>query len=194
MSKVCSSFTWLKEKGLVCQSCKLTCHKKCQPRITATCSASASSGHGNAGRSLSPGSVTPKITVVPASSSSSSTLAESSVCGTGYLFGVNLEKLLAGGTARLPPIIERLITTIELVGLYTEGLYRKSGVSSRVAQLKKSLEEEASDCRQGAAGAAVDLQEQPIHVLTAVLKAFLRELPQPLLTYERYVNCTFFSF
>ena len=26
--EVCSSFTWLKEKGLVCQSCRLTCHKK----------------------------------------------------------------------------------------------------------------------------------------------------------------------
>ena len=32
----------------------------------------------------------------------------------------------------------------------------------------------------------VVVQEQPVHVLTAVLKAFLREMPQPLLTYERY--------
>lgn len=186
---MCSSFTWLKEKGLVCQSCKLTCHKKCYNRITTECSASPASGMGSAGRALSPGCSTPstpKISVVPASSSSSSTLAESSVSSGGFLFGVTLDKLLAGSSARLPPIIERLITTIELVGLYTEGLYRKSGVSSRVAQLKKLLEEEANDSRQGAAGSAVDLQEQPIHVLTAVLKSFLRELPQPLLTYERY--------
>ena len=32
----------------------------------------------------------------------------------------------------------------------------------------------------------VDLKEQPVHVLTAVLKSFLREMPQPLLTFERY--------
>jgi myosin-9 len=183
--EVCSSFTWLKEKGLVCQSCKFTCHKKCYTRITTACTASSA-----APSATGPGSV----------GGASSTSATISIGGlpnqatesSGSLFGVTLDKLVglgggggAGSQQRLPPIIERLISTIELVGLYTEGLYRKSGVSSRVQQLKKLLEEESSSSKEGAAS-LVDLQEQPIHVLTAVLKAFLRELPQPLLTYERY--------
>ena len=179
--EVCSSFTWLKEKGLVCQSCKFTCHKKCYTRITTTCTASSATPSSTAGSSgTSSTSATISIAGLPNQTSESS----------GNLFGVTLDKLIGvgggvGSQQRLPPIIERLISTIELVGLYTEGLYRKSGVSSRVQQLKKLLEEESSSNREGAVS-VVDLQEQPIHVLTAVLKAFLRELPQPLLTYERY--------
>ena len=180
--EVCSSFTWLKEKGLVCQSCKLTCHKKCYTRITTECSASSSTPSATSG---SGGANSGSHTISIAGSSNQTN--ESS----GSLFGVSLDKLVSssggasGSQQRLPPIIERLISTIELVGLYTEGLYRKSGVSSRVQQLKKLLEEESAASKEGAA-AVVDLQEQPIHVLTAVLKSFLRELPQPLLTYERY--------
>lgn len=182
--EVCSSFTWLKEKGLVCQSCKLTCHKKCYARITNECSASSSTSSGTAGAS---GATSTSHTISIAGPLSQANES------AGSLFGVTLDKLVSsssgsGGTGscqRLPPIIERLISTIELVGLYTEGLYRKSGVSSRVQQLKKMLEEESMASKEGAAS-VVDLQEQPVHVLTAVLKAFLRELPQPLLTYERY--------
>lgn len=178
--EVCSSFTWLKEKGLVCQSCKLTCHKKCYTRVTTECSASSSTPSATSG---SGGANSTSHTISIAGPSNQAT--ESS----GGLFGVTLDKLMAaasgGSQQRLPPIIERLISTIELVGLYTEGLYRKSGVSSRVQQLKKLLEEESVASKEGAV-ALVDLQEQPIHVLTAVLKSFLRELPQPLLTYERY--------
>ncbi|KAK4018446.1 putative Myosin-IXa [Daphnia magna] len=180
--EVCSSFTWLKEKGLVCQSCKFTCHKKCYTRITTACTASAATPSAGAGSS---GASSMSATI------SMSGLPNPSTESPGSLFGVTLDKLVAssgaasGSQQRLPPIIERLISTIELVGLYTEGLYRKSGVSSRVQQLKKLLEEECASSKEGAAS-IVDLQEQPIHVLTAVLKAFLRELPQPLLTYERY--------
>ncbi|XP_059353222.1 unconventional myosin-IXb-like isoform X2 [Daphnia carinata] len=180
--EVCSSFTWLKEKGLVCQSCKFTCHKKCYTRITTACTASAATPSAGAGSS---GASSMSATI------SMSGLPNPSTESPGSLFGVTLDKLVAssgaasGSQQRLPPIIERLISTIELVGLYTEGLYRKSGVSSRVQQLKKLLEEESVASKEGAV-ALVDLQEQPIHVLTAVLKSFLRELPQPLLTYERY--------
>lgn len=31
---------------------------------------------------------------------------------------------------KVPLVVERLITTIEMYGLYTEGIYRKSGVSN----------------------------------------------------------------
>ena len=161
--ELCSSFTWLKEKGLVCSTCKLTCHKKCYTKIKTGCDATGvkKKVRGDTG-DASVGDFIP--------------LAAS----TGLLFGVYLDKLTTG-SQRVAPIVERLISTIELVGLYTEGLYRKSGVSSRVMHLKRLLEDEAS-----ARSPVVDLKEHPVHVLTAVLKSFLRDLPQPLLTFERY--------
>ena len=179
--EVCSSFTWLREKGLVCQSCKLTCHKKCYSRVTTECSAATTSAAGSSSHAGGSSSSGATISLAGQSNQNDS---------SGRLFGVLLDKLMSGSTQqRLPPIIERLISTIELVGLYTEGLYRKSGVSSRVQQLKKQLEEEAIaavSAGESDVSNMVDLQEQPVHVLTAVLKSFLRELPQPLLTYERY--------
>ena len=80
------------------------------------------------------------------------------------------------GVTNIVPAVEILITNIEEVGLETEGLYRKSGVASRVQQLKKSMEEDS----------AYNLQEQNIHVLSSVLKSILREIPDPLLTNDRY--------
>jgi hypothetical protein len=44
------------------------------------------------------------------------------------VFGVPLHQL-AVGDGKVPIVVDRLITTIEMYGLYTEGIYRKSGVS-----------------------------------------------------------------
>jgi hypothetical protein len=45
-----------------------------------------------------------------------------------HVFGVPLHQL-ACGDGKVPIVVDRLITTIEMYGLYTEGIYRKSGVS-----------------------------------------------------------------
>lgn len=42
------------------------------------------------------------------------------------VFGVPLHRLASDG--KVPLVVDRLITTIEMHGLYTEGIYRKSGV------------------------------------------------------------------
>jgi len=42
------------------------------------------------------------------------------------VFGVPLHRLAMDG--KVPLVVDRLITTIEMHGLYTEGIYRKSGV------------------------------------------------------------------
>ncbi|XP_043231703.1 unconventional myosin-IXAa-like isoform X4 [Amphibalanus amphitrite] len=91
------------------------------------------------------------------------------------VFGVPLPLLMTDG--RVPAVLEKLISTLELRGLYTEGLYRKSGVSRRVKHLRDELEEHLDE---------VDLEEVPVHVLAATVKAFLRELPEPLLTFALY--------
>lgn len=64
-------------------------------------------------------------------------------------------------------------------GLYTEGIYRKSGVSSKIKELKIKMSEMPS-C------AELDYETYNIHVLANVLKSFLREMPEPLLSFDRY--------
>lgn len=81
--EVCSSFfMWPIEKGLVCQNCKVTCHKKCYLK-TGICT----KGMNTAGNKL---------------------------------FGVPLV-LLIKEDCNIPVVIERLLATIELGGLYVEG-------------------------------------------------------------------------
>lgn len=44
-----------------------------------------------------------------------------------HVFGVPLNQL-ATGDGKVPLVMDRLITTVEMYGLYMEGIYRKSGV------------------------------------------------------------------
>ncbi|XP_025078499.1 unconventional myosin-IXa-like isoform X4 [Pomacea canaliculata] len=92
------------------------------------------------------------------------------------VFGAPLESLLKEDQ-KIPLLVERLISAIETHGLYTVGLYRKSGAAPRARELRQLIE-------TGFEG--VNLEEYPVHVLTTVLKSFFRELPEPLLTYELY--------
>jgi hypothetical protein len=61
-------------------------------------------------------------------------------------------------------------------GLYSEGLYRKSGVSSKIKELQKKMNEPGE----------IDYESYNVHVLANTLKTFLRDLPEPLLTFDRY--------
>ncbi|XP_033226545.1 unconventional myosin-IXb-like isoform X2 [Belonocnema kinseyi] len=142
--EVCTSFfMWPIERGLVCQNCKLTCHKKCYSKACAECGKEGSTGELN----------------------------------SRHVFGVPLYKLDCGD-GKVPLVVDRLITTIEMRGLYTEGIYRKSGVSSKVKELKMKMDE--GDLEK------VDFENYQVHVLAAVLKSFFRDMPEPLLTYEYY--------
>ncbi|KAG8223100.1 hypothetical protein J437_LFUL002048 [Ladona fulva] len=94
------------------------------------------------------------------------------------VFGAPLALLAFGDGANVPLVVDRLITTIEMYGLYTEGIYRKSGVSSKVRELKARIEDEGVE--------VVNLESYQMHVLTSVLKCFFREMPEPLLTFEGY--------
>lgn len=85
--------------------CKVTCHLKCYKKTDPKCCQDGS-----------------KPVVV----------------GTGTaparsrVFGVPLEALVRPGE-KIPSVVDRLITSIELYGLYTEGLYRKSGAQTKVS-------------------------------------------------------------
>lgn len=145
--EICSSFImWPIERGVVCQKCKLASHKKCHLKIMSECNEHGQGGGGNGNAG-----------------------------GATGIFGAPLASLVVDG-ATIPLVVDQLITAIELYGLRMEGLYRKSGVSSRQKELKQDIED----------GKEIDCELYPVHVLTSVLKSFFREMPEPLLTFEMY--------
>lgn len=92
------------------------------------------------------------------------------------IFGVPLatavERNRSHDGIELPALVRECIDYIEEYGLACEGIYRMSGVKSKVQHLK--------DCynRQE----PVYLPEHEPNVVASLLKLFLRELPEPVLT------------
>ncbi|XP_076409334.1 unconventional myosin-IXb isoform X40 [Peromyscus maniculatus bairdii] len=91
-------------------------------------------------------------------------------------FGVCVDSLTSD-KASVPVVLEKLLEHVEMHGLYTEGLYRKSGAANRTRELRQALQTDP---------AAVKLEDFPIHAITGVLKQWLRELPEPLMTFAQY--------
>lgn len=100
----------------------------------------------------------------------------------GHTFGVALDDVLARESTTLPLIIAQCVIAIDQFGLKTEGIYRVSGSASTVGKLKHmfDFEPERVDFRTPA-GFFGD-----IHAVAGILKLYLRELPEPLLTKEFY--------
>ncbi|XP_022672050.1 unconventional myosin-IXb-like isoform X3 [Varroa jacobsoni] len=94
-------------------------------------------------------------------------------------FGVPLEILVEEGEGQVPVVVDMLINQIELRGLYSEGLYRKGGRKAEIDQLRLIMDEDPH---------SVTLDNYGIHVLSSVLKAFFRDLPEPLMTADLYSN------
>ncbi|XP_012509519.1 PREDICTED: unconventional myosin-IXb isoform X4 [Propithecus coquereli] len=91
-------------------------------------------------------------------------------------FGVCVDSL-TNDKVSVPIVLEKLLEHVEMHGLYTEGLYRKSGAANRTRELRQALQTDP---------AAVKLEDFPIHAVTGVLKQWLRELPEPLMTFAQY--------
>ncbi|XP_048832087.1 unconventional myosin-IXb-like isoform X4 [Brienomyrus brachyistius] len=77
----------------------------------------------------------------------------------------------------VPLVLVMMLEHVEINGLYTEGIYRKSGAANRMKELRQLLE---TDC------GAVCLEDYPIHTVTGLVKQWLRELPEPLMTFTHY--------
>lgn len=110
---------------------------------------------------------------------------------------------LTSDKASVPVVLEKLLEHVEMHGLYTEGLYRKSGAANRTRELRQALQtgerwsrpnwtdplvstHTLLTCPCPADPAAVKLEDFPIHAITGVLKQWLRELPEPLMTFAQY--------
>lgn len=93
-------------------------------------------------------------------------------------FGVDFHQHLEATKRKdIPYIMEKCIDTIDEIGLSVKGIYRVSGVKSKVEKLCQQFE---------TGGHLVDLSSTPPHFITSVLKLYLRQLPEPLLTFKLY--------
>lgn len=54
-------------------------------------------------------------------------------------FGVEVARL-TNDERTVPLVVEKLINYIEMHGLYTEGIYRKSGSTNKIKELKQGLD------------------------------------------------------
>uniref|UniRef100_A0AAX7SUH5 Myosin IXA n=1 Tax=Astatotilapia calliptera TaxID=8154 RepID=A0AAX7SUH5_ASTCA len=91
-------------------------------------------------------------------------------------FGVEVSRL-TNDERTVPLVVEKLINYIEMHGLYTEGIYRKSGSTNKIKELKLGLDTDVEN---------MNLDDYNIHVIASVFKQWLRDLPNPLMTFELY--------
>ncbi|KAM9844841.1 unconventional myosin-IXb isoform 2-T3 [Aulostomus maculatus] len=91
-------------------------------------------------------------------------------------FGVQV-CVLTSKANPVPKVVELLLMHVELNGLYTEGIYRKSGSTCRARELHQILETNPE---------TATLDNYPIHTITGLVKRWLRELPDPLMTFSLY--------
>ncbi|CAG8548918.1 6119_t:CDS:10 [Acaulospora morrowiae] len=98
------------------------------------------------------------------------------------IFGNDLVKQSELEGDEIPLVMRKCITAVEVRGMDLEGIYRKSGGASQMRGIVTAFEN----------GDEIDLDDpdqfNDICAVTSVLKQYLRELPNPLLTYELYPN------
>jgi hypothetical protein len=80
------------------------------------------------------------------------------------------------GTLRVPALVEEAIATMRKMDLSVEGVFRKNGNIKRMTETAAIIDREGCD--------AVDLSKENVVQVAAILKKYLRELPDPLLTFK----------
>ncbi|KAI0294306.1 RhoGAP-domain-containing protein [Multifurca ochricompacta] len=94
-------------------------------------------------------------------------------------FGVDLAEQMARDGVDVPPIVVKCCEAIEKYGITTVGIYRIGGTMSKVTRLKEKLDKDLDSTNLDAEEWSGDISN-----VTSVLKLWLRELPEPLLTMQ----------
>ncbi|GJQ72384.1 hypothetical protein Trydic_g3466 [Trypoxylus dichotomus] len=91
---------------------------------------------------------------------------------SGRIFGVPLSRLCMNNM--LPPVVSTILRTLFQKGLHTQGIFRRCASARALRELRERVDTQ---------GAAVydELSNTPALLLAALLKDFLRSLPEPLL-------------
>ncbi|XP_071405905.1 rho GTPase-activating protein 8 isoform X3 [Pithys albifrons albifrons] len=93
-------------------------------------------------------------------------------------FGVSLQYIKDKNKGELiPPVMKETVSYLKSKGLQVEGLFRRSASIQIIKDVQKLYNQ----------GKSVNFDDyHDIHIPAVILKTFLRELPQPLLTFECY--------
>ncbi|KAJ3572222.1 hypothetical protein NPX13_g5122 [Xylaria arbuscula] len=105
------------------------------------------------------------------------------------VFGVPLEIILerdgadstdgvGPGALRIPAIIEDTIIALKNKDLSIEGVFRKSGNIKRLTEQVAAIDREGCD--------VIRWNDESPHQLAALLKRYLRDLPEPLMTFKLF--------
>ena len=114
---------------------------------------------------------------------------------TGATFGVDLGEQLERDGTEVPKVLQKLTEAIEAYGLESMGIYRLSGMTSKVQSLKQALDRGACGAFRKHNAEKTDIDNTDvmsdewsadINVVSSALKLWFRELPEPLLTYSLY--------
>ena len=93
-------------------------------------------------------------------------------------FGVDLGHHLLEVGAEIPPLVQRCVAVIDSRGTSVKGIYRVSGVKSKVEKLCQAFENISAEF--------VDLTDVHPNVIANVVKLYMRQLPEPLMTFRLY--------
>ncbi|KAL2018862.1 hypothetical protein VTK56DRAFT_287 [Thermocarpiscus australiensis] len=103
------------------------------------------------------------------------------------VFGVPLEVIIerdgaestdgvGPGTLRIPAVVDDIISSMKQMDLSVEGVFRKNGNIKKLGELVEKLDKEEE----------VDFSTTHVVQVAALLKRYLRELPDPLMTHKLY--------
>ncbi|KAJ6224172.1 hypothetical protein RDWZM_002717, partial [Blomia tropicalis] len=96
------------------------------------------------------------------------------------IFGVDLTTFVKASNCLRPFLVDLLVAEVERRGMTMEGIYRACGSADEVDALKNHFEshwEQADSYLRSV---------EDIHVITGLLKLYLRLLPIPLITFDVY--------
>ncbi|KAG8327145.1 Rho GTPase-activating protein 17 [Homalodisca vitripennis] len=104
---------------------------------------------------------------------------ESSICDCSVkpVFGVSLEEHLRVTNRKIAYPIELCVCALSVLAMDEEGLFRVAGGASKIRRMKLSLD---ANCMS--LGTALEYRDP--HVIASVLKSYLRQLPEPLMTHK----------
>lgn len=109
-----------------------------------------------------------------------STFSSSTTFAHGKTFGMPLD-VVPCDTHGVPLVIEMALQHLRARDMRTEGLFRLSGAASAVQALKDAFDRDGAVDGKAAMDACLDG-----HAVAGLVKLFLREMPEPLLTFELY--------
>ncbi|XP_017654657.1 rho GTPase-activating protein 45 isoform X2 [Nannospalax galili] len=93
------------------------------------------------------------------------------------LFGQDFSQAAQGAPDGVPFIVKKCVCEIERRALHTKGIYRVNGVKTRVEKLCQAFENGKE---------LVELSQASPHDISNVLKLYLRQLPEPLISFRLY--------